>query len=793
MAERIIEKDSIQMYELDQSKYAIVTNRRRMIAEIRDGLIPVQRRILYGALKQHLISPKDNDKSATLVGYIMGNMHPHGDSSIYGAVSTMASWYKIKYPLTFGEGNWGNIQGAGPAAMRYTHCALSEFGYEVMLEELSKSNNVVDWVETYKRNGSLEPEYLPAKLPMLLLNGAFGIGVGLQLNIPSFNLLEVADVVHNLLKNPNYKFCLIPDLCQPCTLIGNAETWKELNEVGRAAFKIRGHVITEQNKKGEYVLHIVSLPDNVNTTMVYDKINKLIEDKQLPMIKDIHNTMDDNERPDIIIYLRPGSDPEYVKQALYAKTSVQQTFNVNFEVVSANGIDIKRFDFRSYLLAFIDQRMTTKFRLYCNLLQQVMTRHHQVDAFVKVLESGEIDTIINMIKKSKGDDNDIIEYIIKKCHLTDIQAKFIINVNLSRLSLAHLHNYKAERKDLEAKIKDYEARVTDDGSLIKKEIDEEIQYLAKKYGSPRICEVVDDNIDNNIPAGMFKVVITEKNFIRKLVDSDKINIVRKDNPKFICRIDNREAILVFDAKGKCYNIPVNSIPVTDKQAPGTDSRLLVKNLTADIVSMVPLSSIETILANKNAKYYLVVLTKSNCIKKLDLEDFTNVNKTGLIYTKLKDDMDEVVSVKLVPATLDLCVSSGKKALRFSMKDVPLLKRIAGGVKAIDTDEAVTGMVDMYDQCTDIIVVTRNGKLNRFNSVMLSPHKRGSKGSGVCKLDPSDSVLTILGCREQDKVKIVTSEEVVEINVADIKLKSPLAPAQKVLPIKGVIIRAEVVY
>ncbi len=792
MSERILEKDSIQMYEMDQSKYAIVTNRRRMIAEIRDGLIPVQRRILYGALKQHLVTPKDNDKSATLVGYIMGNLHPHGDSSIYGAVSTMASWYKMKYPLTFGEGNWGNLQGAGPAAMRYTHCALSDFGYEVMLEELSRSANVVDWVETYKRNGSTEPEYLPAKLPMLLLNGAFGIGVGLQLNIPSFNLLEVAQVVHELIKNPKAKFCLIPDLCQPCTLIGDPESWKELNEVGRGSFKIRGHIVTEQDKKGDYILHIISLPDNVNTTMVYDKIMKLVEDKQLPMIKDIYNSLND-EKPDIIIHLRPGSDPEYVKQALYAKTSVQQTFNTNFEVVSANGIDIKRFDFRTYLLSFIDQRMTTKFRLYCNLLQQVMTRHHQVDAFVKVLESGEIDTIINMIKKSKGDDNDIIEYIIKKCHLTDIQAKFIINVNLSRLSLAHLNGYRAERKDLEAKIKEYEAKVTDDGTLIKKEIDEEIQYLAKKYGTPRICDVVADDVDNNIPAGIFKVVITEKNFIRKLVDSDKINIVRKDNPKFICRIDNREAILVFDAKGKCYNIPVNSIPVTDKQAPGTDSRLLVKNLTADIVSMIPLSSIETILNNKNAKYYFVVLTKSNCIKKLDLEDFMNVNKTGLIYTKLKDDFDEVVSVKLVPATLDVCISSGKKALRFSMKDIPILKRIAGGVKAIDTDEPITSMVELYDQCTDIVVITKNGKLNRFNAVMLSPHKRGSKGSGVCKLDSVDSVFTIIGCREQDKIKIISSEEIVEINVSDIKLKSPIAPAQKVVPIKGVIIRAEAVY
>lgn len=791
MAEKILDKDSVRMYESDYSKYAVVVDRRRMIADTRDGLIPVQRRILYILSKKGLIGAK-NDKSAQIVGDVMGGLHPHSLDAIYGASVNMAAWFKFKYPLCQPKGNFGSVMGDGPGAMRYTHFSLSNFGYDVMTDDISKSKNVVDWVETYKREKEYEPEYLPAKLPMILINGAFGIGVGMTINVPSHNIVEVINVLKGLLKDPNYNFMLIPDLCQECELIGTKEDWKSINQYGRGSFKIRGKIITEQDNKGNYILRIVSLPDDVSTTAVHDKIMDLIEKKQLPMIKDIFNNLE-KEKPNIIIELKPGANPEYVKQVLYTKTNVQTSFMVNFEAVGMNGIDTKRFSYREYLLNFIEMRMTTKFRLYCNLLQQYMTRHHRIDAYIKVMQSGEIDNIINMIKKAnKKDEEPIIEYIIKHCHVTDIQAKFIIDFNISKLTKAHLNEYIEERKKLDELIKEYEAKVTDDGTLIKKDIEIELDEILAKYGDKRLCKIIqsDDSVD--IPAGTFKIVITEKNFIRKLIGSEKVNIIKKDNPKFILTIDNREELLLFDNKGKVYNIPIHKIPVTDKSAPGTDVRYLIKNLTADIAQVIPVNKIKAI-KESNVKCYMVILTKSNLIKKMDLEDFLSVNQSGLLYTKIRDSTDEVVSVKLVPAGLDVVVSAGKKVLRFSSKDIPLIKRSTFGVKAIDTTENVNSMVEMFNESTDIVVVTKSGKFNRFKSTMLTPHARGSKGAGVIKLDGNDEIFNILGCRDVDSIRIVTLENVYDIKVADIKEKSPIASGTRMIPASQLIVRAEVLY
>ena len=248
MGEKIIEHSAISMYEQDMMKYSIVVNRRRMIPEIRDGLIPVQRRVLFAAYKEGLTSPNKKDKSASLVGTTMKYYHPHGDGSLYGAIATITVAFKTKYPLFYGKGNWGNVMGAGPAAQRYTECALSNFGYDILIDELSQSNNIVDWIDTYKRNGDKEPEFLPAKVPLLLVNGAFGIGVGMSINVPSHNIVEVIDATRKLLKNPNANIVLIPDLCQACTLIDT--DWKAISDTGRGSFKVRGNIVTETDKKG---------------------------------------------------------------------------------------------------------------------------------------------------------------------------------------------------------------------------------------------------------------------------------------------------------------------------------------------------------------------------------------------------------------------------------------------------------------------------------------------------------------------------------------------------------------
>ena len=785
MAEKIIEHSAIRMYEEDQSKYSIVVDRRRAIPEVRDGLKPVQRRILFAAYRDHLLGPKDKDKSASLCGTVMKYYHPH--SSSYDSIVSLVAWYKIKYPLMYGKGNWGNASGAGAASERYTETALSDFGYDVMIDELYQSNNIVDWIDTYKRNGDKEPEFLPAKVPLLLINGSFGIGVGLQISVPSHNIVDVLEATKKLIKNPKADVVLIPDLPQACEIIDT--DWKSICNSGTGTFKVRGKITTEQNpKNGAYKLHIVSLPDMVTATKVYDQIMKMVADKELPMVKDVFNSLN-GIYPDIIIELRPGSDPNYVKEIIYSKTSAMVNMSVNFEAVAPNGIDIIRYSYKKYLLTFIDQRMNIKFRLYCNKLQQVLTKHYQVDAFVRVLESGQIDKIIQLIRKSKGTDDDIVEKIIKLCKMSDIQAKFIINCQLSRLSAAHLASYKATRKDLESQIALYKKIVTDNGDMIRDEIYNELTELEKKYGTPRLCTVIDAKHENEIPGGMFKIVITEKNYIRKIPDTDRVNIIKKDNPKFVIRIDNRENVLLFDNKGKVFNLPVSKIPITDKSGMGTDIRILVKNLTADIISIFA-EDIFKAASKFKRKHYMVVLTKSNTIKKLDIEDFLNISPSGLMYSKIKPE-DEVVGVSLIPHDLDIAVSSGKKVLRFKMTDVPLVKRNSIGSKAINTTDPVNGLSVIYPDAKYIVVVTKNGKFNKFDSNLLASHSRGKKGSTVIKLDGNDEIFNIFGVNDTDHIRLVTSDGIQEVLVSDIKLKSSIAAGTPMFP-KTVIIRADVI-
>ncbi len=784
MAERIIEKSAESMYIQDQSAYSIVTNRRRAIPAVQDGLKPVQRRIMYGAYKKGFRKPSQHGKCSQLTGLVMGELHPHGEA--YGTIVALAAWYKIKYPLMYAYGGFGAVSGSAASAPRYTETALSDFGYDIMIDELAQANNIVDWIDTYTRQDK-EPEYLPAKLPNVLINGGTGIGVGMSFNVPSHNIGEVIDATIELIKNPNKKIVLIPDFIQECDLIG--DNWEEICETGRGSFKVRGKIVTETDKKGNISLHIVSLPDMITTDGVTDKILDMITAKQLPMVKDVTNTLK-NEHPNIIIDLKQGADAEYVKQAIFAKTQVQTTYSVNFEAVSMNGIDLKRYSYREYLLEFIDQRRNIKFRLYCNRLQMVMTRHLQVDAFVKVMQSKEFDKVMNMIRKYSGTDPEpIIEFMIKNCNVSDIQAKFILGRTLPQLSKGHLKGYIDERKDLQDKIDLYMRYVTDDGSLINNEIVEELKMLKKKYNTPRLCKVIDTSHENDIPSGTFKVVITERNYIRKIPDVDKVGIVRKDNPKFIIRVDNAQSILLFDNKGKVFNLPVHKIPITDRQGAGTDVRILVKNLTSDIASVFYEPTLKQIAKSSN-KHYLTVLTKSNTIKKLDIEDFLNVSPSGLIYSKIRPD-DEVVGVSVVPHKLDIAICSGHKVLRCKLDEIPLYKRNSNGAKAMSTLDPINGLSVFYPDATDIVVVTKNGKFNRFNIAMLECNHRAKSGHKVIKLDSNDEILNVYGVNESDNIRVLTSDGVEEVPVSSIKVKSSIAAGTKMIKSKGVIVRADV--
>lgn len=706
------------------------------------------------------------------------------DSSIYTAMVTLANWWKTKIPLIASHGNWGTVMGDGPAAMRYTEAGLSDFCYDCVVSDLKISKQSSDWKDNFDRSRK-EPEYLPVKVPLLLINGTFGIGVGMASNLPPHNLNEVIAVTRKLIKNPKTEVVLIPDHCQPLKIFNT--DWKKICDTGYGSYKVRG-IVEFGEEKGYPVIYIKSLPDNTTTDMVTSKLLSLIEKKQLPMIKDVLDPS--KETVNIKIILKKGTDPHYVEEVLYSKCGVQNSVTVNFEAV--DDINPDRFSYKRYLMSFLDFRATTKFRLYCNKFKDVSTRCHKLEAYIKIIESGEIDNVIKMVKKQDTIDDTVLqEYLIKKLNITDLQAMFILSTDVRKLSKGYLKKYKEEFADLSEKQRIYKQAITDDGTIIMNEIDQELAEIAKKYGSPRLCTVISEADANNIPKGTFKIVITEKNYIRKIPDTDKVGIVRGDNPKFILRVDNAENILLFDNMGKVFKLPVSKVPITDRTGAGTDIRILSKNCTADIISVFYEPSIKHVVEGKR-KHYLTVVSKGNIIKKLDMEDFLNVNLSGLQYTKLKED-DMVTGIAIVPADLDIVIYSNQKALRTSMNEIPLFKRNASGSKAMDTNDEIEGISILYPEVDMIVVATKNGKVNKFPMNCLAQKKRAKSGSNVIKLDNGDSICAIFGAAEHDVLKFTTSEGIVELPVSDIKLKSGIAAGQKVPNIKGTIIRCDLIY
>lgn len=786
MAEKIIQRRTDQMYIEDYTKYAMIDNMRRMIPDIRDGLKPVQRKVIYDMLD--IGAAERFYKSARVVGDTMGKYYVHGDAGLYVAMQTMANWFSSKIPLIEPHGNYGTVMGDGAASYRYTEAKLSKFTLDTIISELKSSRNIVDWVDNFDRTLK-EPEYLSCKVPLLLVNGTFGIGTGLQSNIPPHNLAEVCEVTRALIKDPKADVYLIPDHCQSIDIINT--DWKKIFNTGYGKYIIRGHVEIKE-EHGFPVVKVKSLPDKVNSESIKDKILNLIAAKQLPMVKDINDLSKNEEKQvDVEIILKKGADPYYIRDILYSKCGVQTSFTVNMYAV--DDLDLHRFSYREYLLKFINYRGVTKFRLYCNKLKDASTRYHKLDAYIKVLMSKDLIKIIEMIRKHKSKDKnstkELVEFLIKKCNITDLQAQYIIDIPLKYLSEDRYNDYVTEYKALSKQIAFYKSMVTDDGTNILKEIDRELAEVANAYSTKRLCKVIGEDAVNNIPKGTFKIVITEKNFIRKIPDTDKVGVVRGDNPKYIIRAENTESILLFDNKGKVFKLPVHKIPISDRSTSGTDARVLIKNLTSDIIAVVFEPMLKKIAENSRL-HYLVVASRNNVVKRLELVDFLNINATGLMYSKIRPE-DEMVSINIVANDLDLILYNKSKALRIKSIDIPILKRSAVGVRGIRGEE-LDGFCPLYPDAKYLIVVTDKGKINKFPLEYIPLNARAKAGVNVTKLDPGDGIFSITTANDNDMLKLVTSETTVEILVGDIKTKSPAATGQKFNIVKGIMLRADII-
>ena len=769
MAQHIKQANVNEQSKIDMQRYAIYVARSRMIPEYRDGLKPVQRRIIWD-MYHDTKAINYTIKSGRIVGDVLGKYHPHGDSSVYGAMKPLTNWFEVNEPLIVPQGNFGNFQGDGASAARYTEAKLSPFALDCVISELKETDKVVDWDDNYD-NTLLEPSYLPAALPLLLINGASGIATGLKVDVPAHNINEVIDATITLLHDPSADIVLVPDTCMPCEIVD--ANWREIALAGRGNFKVRG-IIQTSEYKGLPALIIKSIPDGVYLDSITDDINNLVLNNKIVQIKDC-NDMSNEYEMKYIIQLKKGSDPEFVKQVLYKNTFLEKSYSVNFEIL--DGITPTRMSYKSYLQAFIMQRLDTKFRLYCNRLQDKQTRYHQVDAFIKILTSGKIDIVIDMIRKQTSTDNSVtVNYLVDKIGLTDLQAKFIINGQLYKLSAGHLAKYKEEAKQLLVDIKEYERKIVDD-SVIEKELEEELLFLKQKYGKPRKSKLISIEEASNIPAGQFKLVITENNFIKKIQINEPIGNLKGDTPKSVLSVENRENILIFDELGKVYKLPVHKIAFSDRNSPGIDIRMVIKNLTANINSVFYEPAVQK-LNSPRSKHFIVVLSKNGNIKKMDLGDVITATPSGIVYVKLEDG-DTVQDIMILGQHSDVVVYNKNKALRIPCADIPCLKRSTKGSKSMPNGE-VEGLSVVTKNTTDIVVITDKGYINRLSPTALPASARNKAPNKVIKLGRGDSIKAVYGINEKDMIRVTSQSGTTDIIVSEIPIGSSISSGTKVL-------------
>ena len=691
----------------------------------------------------------------------------------------MANWFETYMPTISPVGNFGTFQGDPAAASRYTECKLSKFALENVLGDIIESPEAVDWSPTYNE-AAMEPDYLPVKVPLLLINGSFGIGLGMRADIPSHNLNEVIDATLMLMDNPEAEVTLVPDHCMNCEIIDT--DFSKICRAGFGHYKVRGKVDIEQYKN-KTALVIKSVPNLTYLNSITDKIEDLIKAKKSIQIDNCFDESSVNEMRYVII-LKPGSDPNYVKEVLYKNTSLEQTLRVNFETL--NGLNPLRMSYKSYLLSFIDFRKMTKFRVYSNRLQTIQTKIHERDAYIKVLESGEIDNIIAIIKKQKTvDDSYLIEYLIKKLKITDLQAKYIIEADLKRLSIGYLEKYKAEAAELEMAKNELMAHIMDD-RVIEQDIRDELVAIKQKYGKPRNCIIIKDDINSEIPKGEMTVVVTEKNFVRKVPAGSNIGSFRNDSIRTMIKLDNTDSMLIFDEMGKVFKLPIHKIPFTDRNSNGIDIRFLIKSLTANINTIIPESVVKNLSSKgqHNNKHYLVTLTNNGLIKRMDLDDFVTVPPSGIIYAKL-DQGDYMKDIVIAHSSFNLIVYSDRKAVIMNVNDAPYLKRNTKGSRSMSNVDHVDGLCVIHNDCTDIAVITESGRINRINIIQgLTNTGKGKSGSNLIKLSSGDKIAGVVSGNVNDIIHIKCTEKDTILQFADLKIGSSISSGDKIFATRG---------
>ena len=769
--DKVHEVDLKKTMETSYIDYAMSVIAARALPDVRDGLKPVQRRILYSMIELNNGPDKPHRKCARIVGDTMGKYHPHGDSSIYGALVNLAQEWSTRYPLVDGHGNFGSVDGDGAAAMRYTEARLSKISME-MTADINK--DTVDFVPNFDETEK-EPVVLPSRFPNLLVNGTSGIAVGMATNIPPHNLREVINAVVKIIDDQIdengetsiediLQIIKGPDFPTGAEILGTRGI-EEAYRTGRGKIRVRAVTNIEPMQNGKNRIIVTELPFMVNKARLIEKIAELVRDKKVDGITDLSD-QSSREGMRICIELRRDVNPNVILNQLYKHTQLQDTFGVIMLALVNNEPKVMNIlDMLKYYLKHQEEVITRRTKYDLNKAEE---RAHILQGLLIALDN--IDEVIKIIRGSKNVQEAKAE-LISRFDLSEVQAQAIVDMRLRALTGLEREKLEAEYAELMKKIEEYRA-ILADRKLLLGVIRKEILVISEKYGDERRTHIGYDEFDISmedlIPRENVVITVTNMGYIKRMsMDTFKsqnrggkgikgMQTLEEDFIRELFVTTSHHYIMFFTNKGRVYRLKAYEIPEAGRTARGTAVINLLQLMPDEkITATIPIKEYE------DGKY-LFMATKKGLVKKTPIQDYMNVRKTGLAAISLRED-DLLIEVKVTDNAQDiLLVTKYGQCIRFNEKDVRSTGRVSMGVRGMnlsDNDEII-GM-QMSSQGKDMLIVSEKGMGKRTSMEEFTKQNRGGKGVKCYKItEKTGNVVGMKAVDEESEIMIINTEGIV---------------------------------
>ena len=782
----IVSNDLVKEMETSFIEYAMSVIVARALPDVRDGLKPVHRRILFSMHEENLTSDKPFRKSATCVGDVIGHYHPHGDASVYDAMVRLAQDFSMRYKLVDGHGNFGSVDGDPPAAYRYTEARMSKLANE-MLRDIDKQ--VIDWMPNFDES-CMEPQVLPSRFPNLLVNGSNGIAVGMATNIPPHNLTEVINACLCVLDNPEAELADLmqhikgPDFPTRGIIMGRSGI-RAAYATGRGRIIVRGRTEFEEHGQGRIRIIVTELPYQVNKRSLVESIADQVKEKRLEGISDLRDESDRNGMR-IVIELKKDANPQVVLNRLFAQTALQSSFSVNMLALVDHQTQPKILSLRHVLDEYLSFQEEVIIRRTQYDLKKAEERAHILEGLL--IAQDNIDEVIRIIRSAYDDAK---ERLMARFGLSDIQAQTILDMRLKALQGLEREKLEAEYKELEAKIAWYK-EVLGNMDLVKGILKDELTEIRDKYGDERLTEIqdVEDDLDieDLIEEEDCVFTVSEQGYVKRMPVTEyraqkrggrgvhAANLKEEDFVKDIFAASTHDYILFFTNVGKVHRKKGYQIPEAGRTARGTA-----------MINVLPLESGEFVTAGVTLREfkedeYLVLVTRKGIVKRLALADLNTARKAGIRAITMDED-DALISVMRTSGTDKVILASRKgMAILFKEEDIRCMGRNAYGVRGINLaeDDEVVG-AGIFEAGKTLLSVTENGYGKRTElAAFLKPDETGERtlpqlrgGKGMVAYGLTDKTGLVAGVRvvgeDEDVMMIENSGVVIRMPVSDINI------------------------